>query len=115
MALEGHPITISTPALGYTYAVAGRRADAEAFLRELQDLSGRRYVPSYYMATTYVGLGDREKAFQWLDRAYDERSQWLLYLLKTDPMLDPLRDDPRLMALLRRVETPEWRSRGSSE
>ena len=53
-----------------------------------------------------MALGDKDRAFQWLDRCYEERSPWLGWL-KTDPALDPLRSDPRFADLLRRIGLPQ--------
>jgi tetratricopeptide (TPR) repeat protein len=89
-------------ALGHAYAVAGRRQDALAVLEKLQAISRRRFVPGYYIAGIYFGLGDHDGAFEWLNRACDERCS-MLGTLKVDPVFDPLRDDPRFATLLRCV------------
>jgi len=62
----------------------------------------RRYISPYSIAVIYLGLGDKEQAFAWLNRAYQERDNWLNYL-KVEPRLDPLRSDTRFANLLRRV------------
>jgi hypothetical protein len=62
----------------------------------------RRYISPYSIAVIYLGLGDKEQAFAWLNRAYQERDNWLIYL-NVEPRLDPLRSDPRFTDLLRRV------------
>jgi hypothetical protein len=69
----------------------------------LQQISSDRYVPSVYIALIYLGLGDNNQAFAWLDKAYDERCEYLIYL-RTDPMAEPLRTDPRLAAFLERMQ-----------
>jgi len=89
-------------ALGHAYAVAGKRAEAKRTLDGLIETSQRRFVSPYGIALIYVGLGDKEQAFAWLNRAYDERDNWLNYL-KVEPRLDPLRSDARFTDLLRRV------------
>jgi len=66
----------------------------------------QRYVSSYAIATVYAGLGDRDKAFEWLEKAYDERSPGLTWL-KAEPMLDSIRSDPRYAILLRRIGLPQ--------
>jgi TolB-like protein/DNA-binding winged helix-turn-helix (wHTH) protein len=87
-------------ALGYAHAIAGRRSEALAALERLRDISTRRFVPSYYLAGVYLGLGDRDHAFEWFERACAERCS-MVGTLKVDPALDPIRDDPRFAALLR--------------
>src|SRR5262249_12447568 len=67
-------------ALGHAYAVAGKRAEAQRTLDGLKEASQRRFVSPYGIALIYVGLGDKEQAFAWLNRAYDERDNWLNYL-----------------------------------
>jgi len=91
--------------LGHTLAVAGRRAEARAVLEGLRQLSSSRYVSPYSVALVHAGLGDRDQALAWLDKAYDERSDYMPYL-GLEPMLDPLRSDPRFSALVRRVGLP---------
>jgi len=92
--------------LGYAYAVAGRKSEALKALAELQALSERRYVSPVRIARIYVGLGDKESAFEWLEKGYTGRSDHLTQL-KTDPMFDSLRSDPRFADLLRRVGFPQ--------
>jgi tetratricopeptide (TPR) repeat protein len=89
-------------ALGYAYGVAGKRDGALTELNRLKGISTKRFVPSYYIAGIYLGLGDRDLAFEWLGRACAERCS-LLGTLKVDPVFDPLRADPRFAALLRCV------------
>jgi TolB-like protein/Tfp pilus assembly protein PilF len=91
--------------LGHALAVAGRRAEAQAVLAGLRDASSGRYVPPYAVALVHAGLGDRDQALAWLDKAYDERSDYMPYL-GLEPMLDSLRSDPRFAALVRRVRLP---------
>jgi tetratricopeptide (TPR) repeat protein len=87
---------------GHEYAVSGHRSQAREIISRLESIAGRRYVPPLYFALIYIGLGDRDKAFQFLNKAYDERSEYLLYL-PTEPLADPLRNDPRFPALLGRL------------
>jgi TolB-like protein/Tfp pilus assembly protein PilF/tRNA A-37 threonylcarbamoyl transferase component Bud32 len=88
--------------LGSAYAAAGRRADAERVLADLDRLGRTRYVSPYFAAAIHAGLGDRDAAFRWLDRAYDDRSDLLVYL-HIEPRLNALRSDPRFSDLVRRV------------
>jgi TolB-like protein/DNA-binding winged helix-turn-helix (wHTH) protein len=89
-------------ALGHAYAVAGRRVEAQRTIERLKVAAERRYISPYSIAVIYLGLGDKEQAFAWLNRAYEERDNWLIYL-KVEPRLDPLRTDARFTNLLRRV------------
>ena len=89
-------------ALGYAYGLAGRKREARAVLADLESLARKRYVSSLYVAAVFIGLGDRDRAFEWLGRACDERAS-MLGTLKVDPAFDPLRSDPRFAALLARV------------
>jgi TolB-like protein len=91
--------------LGYAYGVAGRRAEAEQALAELKALSKRRYVSAFPMAWVYVGLGDRDRAFEWLEKAYEERAGRIVYVYG-ERAFDPLRSDPRFRDLLRRLKFP---------
>ena len=84
--------------LGYLYAVAGRKAEAHALLEELKARLGSEFE----IALIHIGLGDIDQAFEWLEKAYNKRDQYLLYL-RVDPNMDTLRSDPRFANLLRRV------------
>ncbi len=84
------------------YAHAGRRSDALRVLEELKKRSQTGYVPAGAFVNAYLGLGDKEQAFAWMERAYQERSN-LLQFLKVHPFFDPLRSDPRFANLVRRV------------
>jgi TolB-like protein/DNA-binding winged helix-turn-helix (wHTH) protein/Tfp pilus assembly protein PilF len=91
--------------LGYALAVAGRRAEALAILEGLGRLSATRYVSPYSVALVHAGLGDRDQALDWLEKAYAERSDYMPYL-RLEPMLDGLRSDQRFAALVGRVGLP---------
>lgn len=88
--------------IGYAYAVAGKRRAATKILNQLLELSNQRYVPPYLMAYIYAGLKLKDKAFEWLEKAYEERS-YVLVGLKALPIFDDLREDQRFGNLLRRV------------
>jgi Flp pilus assembly protein TadD len=95
----------SSPALsmlGYVYAVSGNRSEAQKVIDQLKQLSKEMYVPPYNVATVYVGLGEKNQAFQWLDKAYEDRDRSLI-LLKVEPKFDGVRSDPRFTALLKKV------------
>ncbi|HEY7159656.1 MAG TPA: tetratricopeptide repeat protein, partial [Acidobacteriota bacterium] len=88
--------------LGHLYATLGKTNDAQRIIRELSELSTQIYVPAYDTAIVYTGLGDKDQAFEWLQKAYDERSSSMI-CLKADPRLIPLRSDPRYLELVTRV------------
>jgi len=90
--------------LGYAYAVAGRKAEADKVGDELNELSKQKYVSADEMAWVYTGLGEKNKAFDWLEKAYEERSiSTSSTAIKVNPIFDPLRSDPRWIDLLRRM------------
>jgi tetratricopeptide (TPR) repeat protein len=90
--------------LGYAYAVAGRRTEAQKVLDQLKQLSKQKHVPAGAMDQIYVALGEKDKAFEWLEKAYEERSIALGGEdIRVDPIYDPLRSDPRFADLLRRM------------
>ena len=99
--------TDPTAGLAHAYANAGQRQKAEEILRELLRKSKTSYVSSYMIATVYAGLGDKNKAFEFLEKAYQERSPDIPYFLKADLRIDNLRSDPRFHDLLRRVGLPQ--------
>jgi Flp pilus assembly protein TadD len=88
--------------IGYTYAVSGRLVEAQKVLKELQDLSKQRYVSPYHVAMVYAGLGEQDKTFEWLEKAYAER-EGRMTILKFAPEFDGLRSDSRYANLLRRI------------
>lgn len=88
--------------MGYAYAKLGRRKDAEAALQHWEEDRKTRYVSSYWVAVTYAAIGDKDAAFAELEKSYQNRD-WFLQRLKTDPFMDPLRDDPRFADLVRRI------------
>ena len=88
--------------LGHAYALAGKTTQARSVLTALRAEAARRYVPAYYFALVHVGLGQRDEALRYLERAYEERSTVLAYLL-IDPRLAPVRNDPRFLALARQL------------
>jgi len=92
--------------LGHAYGVAGKRAEALKILKELKQQAKHRYVSSYHIALVYLGLGEEEQALAWLEKSREERHYWVLFI-QVSPMLDPLRDDPRFQALLRRMNFPQ--------
>ncbi|HZM99631.1 MAG TPA: tetratricopeptide repeat protein [Pyrinomonadaceae bacterium] len=91
--------------LGLAYGLGGHEAEARKVLNELLKLNEGRYVTPAALVNVYIGLGDKEQAFVWLEKAYQERSNFLAFL-KVFPIVDPLRSDPRFDELTRRVGLP---------
>jgi serine/threonine protein kinase/tetratricopeptide (TPR) repeat protein len=102
LLLAGENTGCDAAALAHGYATAGRTAEAQQILDELIQRSQTRYVPAFYVALVALGLGDTPTALQWLEKGYEERDYYLIYL-KVDPRLDPLRGDARFTDLLQRV------------
>jgi serine/threonine-protein kinase len=107
MALDATPAKTSErwdryPMLAYAYAAAGRRGEALKILDEQKRLAKQRYVSPYNFAIIYTGLGDKDRAFEWLVKAIEERTL-IIHHLKSRPLFDPLRSDPRYADLLRRM------------
>ena len=92
--------------MGYCYALAGRRADALAILKELEAKYARRESPATDIAKVYVGLGDKDQAFAWLEKAFEARSGMLRDVTE-EKYFDLLRDDPRYADLVRRMGLPQ--------
>jgi tetratricopeptide (TPR) repeat protein len=85
-----------------SYGLAGRKAEANKILNELLELNRHRYVTPPALANVYIGLGEKDQAFFWLEKAYQDRSNYLAYL-KVFPGCDSLRSDRRFDDLLRRL------------
>jgi eukaryotic-like serine/threonine-protein kinase len=93
--------------LGHAYALSGHTVEAEKVIEHLKDLSAHSYVSPYSLAVIYAGLGEKYKAFEWLERAYQERSYFMAVYLTTDARLDNLHSDPRFEDLRKRVGLPK--------
>jgi TolB-like protein/tetratricopeptide (TPR) repeat protein len=100
---ERNPVYLGD--LGHAYALAAKRREAMGVLEELKKLSRQRYVPARAIAEVYIGLGEKDEAFFWLRKAFEERDGWLVHL-RGDPRYDPLRSDPHFQDLLRRMNFP---------
>jgi len=92
----------SLSSLGWVLARAGKTAEARALLDELLALKATGYVSAVAFATLYLGLEEQGQALDWIERACDERRGWMVYL-NVHPLLDPVRDEPRLRALVKRL------------
>lgn len=90
---------------GYTLGVMGRVDEARSVRGEMEQFSRKRFVTAYGVALVYAGLGDKEQAFAWLEKAFAERSHWLMWL-RLDPRWKSLRGDPRFARLIERIEYP---------
>jgi len=88
--------------LGCAYARSGRKAEARTIIDDLKEQSKRRYIAPSVIAAIYADLGEKDEGFIWLDMAYEEHD-FILVLLKVEPMFDKLRSDPRFTVLLKRV------------
>ncbi len=100
--------------IGYAEALRGNAAAAHKVLDELTKRSAHEYVPPFSVAFVYLGLGNRDMALDWLDRARQDRSTFLIYA-KVDPLLDPLRSDPRFQRLLTDIELTAQRTARDNE
>jgi tetratricopeptide (TPR) repeat protein len=98
--LENDPMYLSW--LGMVYGTAGRGDEARDVLKRLNALSKRTYVSPYSLMAVYTGLGEKDQAFKWLERVFDERAAGPINL-KVQPDFDSLRSDPRFADLLRRA------------
>ena len=92
--------------IGYIYARMGRAADARKVIADLQEQSKKRYVAPSNFAKIYIGLGDKDQAFVWLEKGYQQRDVWLTFL-RGDPTFDSLRSDPRFRDLVLRIGPPQ--------
>jgi eukaryotic-like serine/threonine-protein kinase len=99
-ASGGNPDMIA--ALGHALAASGRRDEARGIADQLIVLRNRRYVSAYSVAAVYSGLAEKDRAFEWLQKALEERS-WSLAFVAVDPDMDPLRSDPRLAELIQKL------------
>ncbi len=88
--------------LGYAYGASGDRANALAQIDEQNKRSLHGYVPPFNLAIIYLGMGDKGRAMDYLEQAYSAHSQWLCWL-KMDRIFDPLREEPRFIALLKKL------------
>jgi tetratricopeptide (TPR) repeat protein len=92
--------------LGHVSAATGRRDEALKILDQLNQISKQRFVKAYGFAVVYAGLGEKDQAFQWLEKSYQDREPRITRI-KVDPLLDNLHSDPRFADLVRRVGLPQ--------
>ncbi|MGH3117815.1 MAG: tetratricopeptide repeat protein, partial [Gaiellales bacterium] len=106
---KGHALTPGSSEMvaqiAHASARAGRSDEARTLLKGLLERSRRQHVSPFLFAVVHAGLGESGAAVDWLERAYADRD-WLLCVLKTEPIFDPLRGDARFQDLLRRMNFP---------
>ncbi len=98
-ALSDDPLVLGL--LARAYASSGNTMEAERILDQLNELSKKRYVPAYSFALVYLGLGNKEETLRWIEKSNQDHAN--LVYFKVEPLLDPLRGDPRFEALVQRV------------
>jgi Tfp pilus assembly protein PilF len=92
-------------ALAHAYAVSGNQTEAQKLLAQLISKSGQQYVSPYYIAIVYLGLGKNDLAMTWLEKAFADHSNGLVFL-RVEPELDPLRSNTRFIALQHKLNFP---------
>jgi len=88
------------------YGLQGRKDKAEALIKELKETARHQYVSGFFLAEAYAGLGQHDQAITWLERAYEQHDEWMVFA-NSYPGLDRLRAEPRFRALMRRMNFPE--------
>ena len=113
-ALNDDPSVLGV--LARAYGLSGNKMEAEKILDQLKKLSQERYVSAYSFALTYLGLGDKEEALRWLEQSYQDHAGSDIGYIRVDPLLDPLRGDPRFEALAEKiVPAAEFKSATASK
>jgi tetratricopeptide (TPR) repeat protein len=103
-ALPNWVVTVA--GIGNLQGLAKKDADVRVTLAKLDAMSKSKYVTPYGVALVYAGMGNKAQAFRWLEKAFDDRANWLVWL-RFDPRWDGLRSDPRYADLLRRIGIPD--------
>jgi serine/threonine-protein kinase len=101
IALNDDPTVLAT--LARAYGLSGNRTEALKILDKLKSLTNERYVAAYSFALVYLGLGDKEEAFRWLEKSYEDRAGADIGWIRVDPLLAPLRGDPRFETLAEKI------------
>ena len=95
-------LSYATAGVAHVLALSGRRREAEAMVAELEARAREDYVTPVALCIAHLGLRNVDRVFHWLDRAYEDRRGWLTYM-KVDPIFDPVRNEPRYTAFLKRM------------
>ena len=98
--ISGSPLMLAL--LGHAYAASGNKSEAQKVLKELDDLQNQRYISPYTVAAIHAAMNEKDRAFEWLEKAYEERDIWMMNL-KVDPVFSKLRSDRRFQDLLTRA------------
>lgn len=107
MGMEATPRwPVAFAQIGNVYGVSGDKEQAKSILDSLNVMANDRYVTSYGRALIYAGLGDKDMVFQWLNKAYEERSHWLVWL-RSDPRWDPYRTEKQFAELEAKISLPD--------
>jgi len=96
---------VALAAIGYVYGISGQKVMAEKTLADMKTLARSKYVTPYGIALIYASLNEKDQAFEWLNKAYEERSNWLVWL-KLDPRWAPVSHDKRYDALVKKIGLP---------
>jgi hypothetical protein len=83
--------------------LSGNKKETQKILEQLKELSRQRYVSDYSFALVYIGLDNKEEALRWLEQSYQDRAGSDVGWIRVDPLLEPLRDDPRFEALAEKI------------
>jgi tetratricopeptide (TPR) repeat protein len=97
--------SVPLASLAGVYGLAGRKGEARKLIDELKERARLRYVSGFLLAEAYGGLGEKDRALTWLERAYEDHDQWMVFI-NAYPGLDPLRSEPRFQASVRRMNIP---------
>ena len=109
IAISEDPVPLGM--LGRLYAAQGRKDDAQKILQQLRQRREQHYTAAYSLALVYLGMGDHNEALNWLEQGYQERDGFNIGPIRVDPLLTPLRGDPRFEALAEKiVPTREFRA-----
>lgn len=97
---------VALAAIGHVYGMRGDQKNAKNILETMHSLSTKKFVTAYGMALVYAGLNDRDETFEWLTKAYEERSHWLVWL-KTDPRWNSIRNEKQYIEFVSRIGLPQ--------